>query len=65
MRKPKPAPKRADYDSPWKEALEKYLQLEPNGQFADAAKGMLQTIGATIQTNYSNPSQKKGAPAKK
>jgi len=48
-----------------KEALEKYLQLEPNGQFADAAKGMLQTIGATIQTNYSNPSQKKGAPAKK
>ena len=45
-----------------KEALEKYLQLEPTGQFADAAKGMLQTIGATIQTNYSNPSApKKGA----
>ena len=49
-----------------KEALEKYLQLEPNGQFADAAKGMLQTIGATVQTNYSNPNApKKGAPAKK
>ena len=49
-----------------KEALEKYLALEPTGQFADAAKGMLQTIGATLQTNYSNPNApKKGAPAKK
>jgi len=47
-----------------KEALEKYLQLEPNGQFADAAKGLLQAIGATIQTNYQNPDAKK-APAKK
>src|SRR6202162_3662186 len=46
-----------------KEALEKYLALEPTGQFADAAKGMLQTIGATIQTNYSNPNApRKGAP---
>jgi len=35
-----------------KEALEKYLQLEPMGQFADAAKGMLQVIGATIQSDY-------------
>jgi tetratricopeptide (TPR) repeat protein len=49
-----------------KEALEKYLALEPTGQFADAAKGMLQMIGATVQTNYSNPNApKKGAPAKK
>jgi tetratricopeptide (TPR) repeat protein len=49
-----------------KEALEKYMALEPTGQFAEAAKGMLQMIGATIQTNYSNPSApKKGAPAKK
>jgi tetratricopeptide (TPR) repeat protein len=44
-----------------KEALEKYLQLEPMGQFADAAKGLLQAIGATIDTDYS----KKGAPKKK
>ena len=43
-----------------KEALEKYLQLQPAGQFADAAKGMLQMIGATIQTDYSNPNAKKG-----
>ncbi len=44
-----------------KEALEKYLQLDPMGQFADAAKGLLQAIGATIETDYS----KKGAPKKK
>ncbi len=44
-----------------KEALEKYLQLEPMGQFADAAKSLLQSIGATIETDYS----KKGAPKKK
>jgi tetratricopeptide (TPR) repeat protein len=34
------------------EALQKYLQLEPMGQFADAAKGMLQVIGAKIDTDY-------------
>ena len=45
------------------QALEKYLQLQPTGQFAEAAKGMLQMIGATIQTNYSNPNAKK--PVKK
>jgi tetratricopeptide (TPR) repeat protein len=42
-----------------KEALEKYLQLEPMGQFAEACKSLLQAIGATITTDY-----KKG-PAKK
>jgi len=47
------------------EALNKYLELQPNGQFADAAKGMLQMIGATIQTDYSNPNAKKGATKKK
>ena len=48
-----------------REALEKYLQLDPMGQFADAAKGMLQVIGATIQTNYQNPDAKKGTTKKK
>jgi tetratricopeptide (TPR) repeat protein len=43
------------------EALNKYLELQPNGQFAEAAKGMLQMIGATIQTDYS----KKGTTKKK
>jgi tetratricopeptide (TPR) repeat protein len=46
------------------DALNKYLQLQPNGQFADAAKGMLQMIGATIQTDYSNPNAKKGGKKK-
>jgi tetratricopeptide (TPR) repeat protein len=48
-----------------KDALEKYLSLEPTGQFADAAKSMLQMIGATIQTNYQNPDAKKAPPKKK
>jgi tetratricopeptide (TPR) repeat protein len=47
------------------EALNKYLELQPSGQFAEAAKGMLQMIGATIQTDYSNPNAKKGATKKK
>jgi hypothetical protein len=46
------------------EALEKYLALAPTGQYAEAAKGMLQMIGAKIQTNYSNPNAKP-APKKK
>jgi tetratricopeptide (TPR) repeat protein len=47
------------------EALNKYLELQPNGQFAEAAKGMLQMIGATIQTDYSNPNAPKKGPTKK
>lgn len=47
------------------EALNKYLELQPNGQFAEAAKSMLQMIGATIQTEYSNPNAKKGSTKKK
>jgi len=34
------------------EAFNKYLQLQPNGQFADPAKQMLQQIGAKVQTEY-------------
>ncbi|MDQ6678041.1 MAG: carboxypeptidase regulatory-like domain-containing protein [Acidobacteriota bacterium] len=37
------------------EAFNRYLELQPTGQFADAAKGMLQTIGGTVATNYKNP----------
>jgi Tfp pilus assembly protein PilF len=52
------------------EAFEKYLQLDPNGQFAEAAKGMLASMSASVQTQYANPSappptQKKAAPKKK
>ncbi|HYM07022.1 MAG TPA: tetratricopeptide repeat protein [Terriglobales bacterium] len=44
------------------EALNKYLELQPNGQFADGAKSMLQYIGSSIETSYGS---KKKAPTKK
>jgi tetratricopeptide (TPR) repeat protein len=34
------------------EALNKYLELAPTGQFAEGAKGMLQYIGSTIETSF-------------
>ncbi len=42
-----------------KEAFEKYLQLDPSGPFADAAKGMLSSMEATVETQYTNPDAKK------
>ena len=48
-----------------KEALEKYLQLKPDGQFADAAKQLLTTIGGQIETKYENPSAPKGKAKKR
>ena len=34
------------------EAFNKYLELQPNGPFADPAKQMLASIGATVETTY-------------
>jgi tetratricopeptide (TPR) repeat protein len=34
------------------EALNKYLELQPTGPYADAAKGMLEYIGSKIETTY-------------
>jgi tetratricopeptide (TPR) repeat protein len=34
------------------EALNKYLQLQPTGKHADAAKQLLATIGAEVETGY-------------
>ncbi|HEY6391083.1 MAG TPA: tetratricopeptide repeat protein, partial [Bryobacteraceae bacterium] len=48
-----------------KEALEKYLELQPTGQFAEPAKSMLQLIVTTIQTDYSNPNAPKKGVKKK
>jgi len=49
-----------------REALEAYLQLEPNGQFAQSARDMLATFDQTIQTEYVNPdAKKKTTPAPK
>ncbi len=36
------------------EAFQKYLQLEPTGQFAQPAKDMLASIGASIATGFEN-----------
>ena len=44
------------------EALNKYLELQPTGQFAEGAKGMLQYVGSSIETSYGS---KKKAPTKK
>jgi tetratricopeptide (TPR) repeat protein len=44
------------------EALNKYLELQPTGQFAEGAKSMLQYIGSSIETSYGS---KKKAPTKK
>jgi tetratricopeptide (TPR) repeat protein len=52
-----------------KEAFEKYLQLKPDGPFAEASKGMLQALGGSVDVKYENPdakkNQKKAAPKKK
>ena len=37
------------------EALQKYLELAPTGQFADSAKGMLASMDAKVDTTYKNP----------
>ena len=43
------------------EAFNKYLELAPTGPYADVAKQMLATIGASVETNYGT----KKKPAKK
>jgi tetratricopeptide (TPR) repeat protein len=49
-----------------REAFEKYLQLKPDGPYAEAAKGMIASIEGTIQTEYKNPSApQKKTPVKK
>ena len=34
------------------EALNKYLELQPNGPYAEGAKSMLQYIGSNIETSF-------------
>lgn len=41
------------------EAFNKYLELQPTGQFAEPAKQMLATIGAKIETSFGKPRTKK------
>ena len=44
------------------EAFQKYLELQPTGQYADVAKQMLTSIGASVETGYGT---KKKAATKK
>jgi tetratricopeptide (TPR) repeat protein len=53
-----------------KEAFAKYIELKPDGPFAESAKQMIASLDATIDTSYENPDAKKAggkkaAPAKK
>lgn len=41
------------------DAFQKYLQLKPDGPFADSAKSMLASLGSTIDTSYKNPTAPK------
>jgi Tfp pilus assembly protein PilF len=45
------------------EAFNTYLELDPNGKYADAAKQMLASIGASVETGFGK--QKSSTPAKK
>ena len=47
------------------EALQKYLELAPSGQFAQAAKDMLTTLSASVDVSYKNPTAKQTTPPKK
>jgi len=44
------------------EALNKYLELQPTGPYADGAKALLQSLGSQVETSYGK--QKKAPPKK-
>jgi tetratricopeptide (TPR) repeat protein len=41
------------------EQFQKYLELKPDGQFAQPSKDMLASLGEGVQTNYTAPGAKK------
>jgi tetratricopeptide (TPR) repeat protein len=46
------------------EALQKYLDLKPDGAYAPSAKEMIAALGAQVSTTYSNPNAPKGKATK-
>lgn len=49
-------------------AFQKYIELKPDGPFADSAKSMIESMGSKVDTSYKNPNapaSKKGAAKKK
>lgn len=47
------------------EAFQKYLELKPDGPYAESAKGMIATMGGKVETKYQAPGAKKPTPAKR
>ena len=47
------------------EAFQKYVELKPEGSFAESAKGMLQAMGQKVETTFQNPNAKKSTPGAK
>ncbi len=41
------------------EAFQKYLELQPDGPYAQAAKEMLTTLGSSVDLKYQNPNAKR------
>jgi len=50
-----------------RESFEKYLELKPDGPFAESARSMVATMGTKVETQYTNPSaaQSKKSSSKK
>jgi tetratricopeptide (TPR) repeat protein len=48
-----------------KEAFEKYLELKPDGPFAQSAKAMLTSIAGNVDTTYQNPDAARRKKSKK
>ena len=42
-----------------REAFQAYLELKPDGPFAESCKGMLATLSGAVDTSYQNPAAKK------
>jgi tetratricopeptide (TPR) repeat protein len=42
------------------EALQKYLDLKPDGSYAESAKELIAQLGGTVSTTYQNPNAPKG-----
>jgi len=48
-----------------REAFAKYLELKPDGPFAESAKGMLASLSGAVDTSYQNPAAEKKKTTKK
>lgn len=46
------------------EAFQKYLELQPTGQYAQPSKDMLTTLGSTVDTKFQDPNAKKSTKKK-